>query len=119
MNKHAYQRGQHAAKLWKRLSSTLKRWEMRCTSKARQHRLPAWTGKIPVLLFIALSVLLLFAGSAFLIFLGIVFWALLLMAPVAKYSAPPPTSHEPEDEESYRHKHGSDGSNGSDGSSGS
>lgn len=47
-----YQRGMKAARLWKRMKETILRWDQRCVSNARQHKLPGWIGHIPTVLVV-------------------------------------------------------------------
>lgn len=57
---HAYQRGVRMAKLWKRLKSTILRWDAFCVAKAHGYNLPIWIGRTP-LIFLSLCMLLIFA----------------------------------------------------------
>ncbi len=34
--------------MWKRLKSTISRWDTFCVSKARKHKLPGWIGHVPI-----------------------------------------------------------------------
>ena len=45
---HAYQRGVRMAKLWKRLKSTILRWDAFCVTKAHNYKLPSWIGHLPI-----------------------------------------------------------------------
>ncbi|MEX3242807.1 hypothetical protein [Serratia quinivorans] len=47
-NQQAYQRGIRVARMWKRLKSTILRWDTFCVSKARKHKLPSWIGHVPI-----------------------------------------------------------------------
>ncbi|WP_261436365.1 hypothetical protein [Serratia ficaria] len=45
---HAYQRGVRMANLWKRVKSTILRWDAFCVTKARSYKLPGWIGHFPI-----------------------------------------------------------------------
>ncbi|PNO64537.1 DUF3742 family protein [Serratia marcescens] len=49
-DQQAYQRGIKAARLWKRLKGAILRWDQRCVSNARKHKLPGWIGHIPLVI---------------------------------------------------------------------
>ncbi|MDI9110334.1 MULTISPECIES: hypothetical protein [Serratia] len=50
-DQQAYQRGIKAARLWKHLKGTILRWDHACVSSARKHKLPGWSGHIPMGMF--------------------------------------------------------------------
>lgn len=68
---HAYQRGVRMANRWKRVKSTILKWDNFCVSKARRHKLPGWFGHIPIVLSVG-SFSLLFALSGLFIIASIV-----------------------------------------------
>ncbi len=47
---NAYQRGVRMAKLWKRLKSTILRWDTYCVAKASSYKLPGWIGHFPIVI---------------------------------------------------------------------
>ncbi|HEI8505936.1 TPA: hypothetical protein SLF17_003111 [Serratia marcescens] len=62
-DQQAYQRGIKAARLWKRLKGTILRWDQRCVSNARKHKLPGWIGHIPMgMLAVIMLTALVFGG---------------------------------------------------------
>lgn len=80
---HAYQRGVRMANLWKRLKDTILKWDSRCVSKARSHKLPDWIGHIPTA-FIAIGLIFFFFGYAIVSLAGvscmIAMWAITYIA---------------------------------------
>ncbi|MGP0838106.1 hypothetical protein [Serratia sp. CY85251] len=62
-DQQAYQRGIKAARLWKHLKGTILRWDQRCVSSARKHKLPGWVGHIPMgMLAVIMLAALVFGG---------------------------------------------------------
>lgn len=59
----AYLRGVRAAKLWKRLTTVIRRWDCLCVTKARKHNLPAWLGHVPLILSLGVMLLIFVFGG--------------------------------------------------------
>lgn len=76
---NAQARGARAARLYKRAKSKLISLDQFCVQKARKHRLPAWTGHLPVTTLTGLLVVALIFGSLFFVSLGLFIFALILV----------------------------------------
>lgn len=80
---HAYQRGVRMASRWKRLKSTVLKWDRACVSKARSHKLPGWIGHIPTA-FVAIGLIVFLFGYSIVSFAGvscmIAMWAITYIA---------------------------------------
>lgn len=48
--KQAYVRGRKVAIIWKRLKRVVSAWDQLCVIWARNHKLPAWIGHMPVII---------------------------------------------------------------------
>ncbi len=75
----AYQRGMKAAHLWTRLKGTILRWDQRCVTNIRKHKLPGWIGHTPTV-FVVIGFILFLIGYALVSLAGvscvIAMWAL-------------------------------------------
>lgn len=79
-DQRAYQRGVWAARKWTCLKDAIMRWDRLCVFKARNHRLPGWIGRIPMIM-LATSILAAVAfGGLFIASLGIIMSAIILIA---------------------------------------
>ena len=59
----AYQRGMKAACLCKRIKGTILRWDQRCVTNACKHKLPGWSGHIPMGMFAVIMLTALVFGG--------------------------------------------------------
>ncbi|HGB5188516.1 TPA: hypothetical protein ACIVM6_004542 [Salmonella enterica subsp. salamae serovar 21:z10:z6] len=77
---NAQARGARAARLYKRAKSKLIALDQFCVQKARKHRLPAWTGHLPLTTLTGLLVAALIFGSLLLVSLSLLIFALVLLS---------------------------------------
>lgn len=117
---HAYQRGVRMAKLWKRLKSTILRWDAFCVAKAHSYKLPGWLGHIPITCLVAVSALSCLTGGLLVGVAVLFIWAFILLPSVVDVFRPTVNVKVTNwEEKSHNYNYGSNGSNGSDGSTGS
>ncbi|EBI9246520.1 hypothetical protein ABMF62_004342 [Salmonella enterica subsp. enterica serovar Newport] len=76
---NAQARGARAAKLYKRAKSKLISLDQFCVQKAREHKLPAWTGHFPVTVLTGILITAVIFGSLFFVSLGLLIFALILV----------------------------------------
>nr|WP_159465221.1 hypothetical protein [Scandinavium goeteborgense] len=119
-NEQAYVRGQKAATFWKRLKKVVSTWDQLCVGWAKNHKLPAWIGHVPIACLVAVSAVSCLAGGL-LLTIGVLFvWAFLLLPSVMELLRPTVNVKVTNwEEKSHNSNYGSNGSNGSDGSTGS
>ncbi|WP_261137447.1 hypothetical protein [Serratia quinivorans] len=114
-----YQRGIRAAHIWKRLKSTILRWDAFCVSKARKYNLPIWLGHVPITFLVAVSAVSCLTGGLLVGVIMLFIWSLLLLPSVMELLRPTVNVKAPYwEEKSHKDNYGSNGSNGSDGSTG-
>ncbi|AEF43466.1 MULTISPECIES: hypothetical protein [Serratia] len=119
-NQQAYQRGVRIARMWKRLKSTILRWDSFCVSKASKHKLPTWLGHVPITCLVAVSAISGLTGGLLVAIVILFGWALLLLPSMMELLKPTVNVKVTNwEEESHKCNYGSNGSNGSDGSTGS
>ncbi|QTF09650.1 hypothetical protein HC231_18285 [Brenneria izadpanahii] len=78
-NQQALQRGILAARMWKRLKSTILRLDQRCVSKARAHKFPGWVGHIPMSMFAIIMLAALVFGGMIIASSAVLVGALVLL----------------------------------------
>ncbi|EBV2823882.1 hypothetical protein DOA73_02065 [Salmonella enterica subsp. enterica serovar Adelaide] len=76
---NAQARGARAARLYKRAKSKLIALDQFCVQKARKHRLPAWTGHLPVTTLTGILIAGVIFGSLLFVSLGLFIFALILV----------------------------------------
>lgn len=77
---NAQARGARAARLYKRTKSKLTALDQHCVQKAQKHKLPAWTGHIPVTTLTGILVAALIFGSLLFVGLSMLIFALVLLS---------------------------------------
>lgn len=116
----AYQRGIWAAHIWKRLKTTISRWDTLCVYKARKYGLPAWLGHVPMTCLVTLSVISCLVGVLLIAVIILFVWAFLLIPSMMELLKPTVNVKVTNwEEKSHKYNYDSNGSNGSDGSTGS
>ncbi|ECJ3096724.1 hypothetical protein FP718_23000, partial [Salmonella enterica] len=75
-------RGARAARLYKRAKSKLIALDQFCVQKARKHRLPAWTGHLPVTTLTGILIAAVIFGSLLFVGISLLIFALILLSPV-------------------------------------
>lgn len=83
MSKHdeqAYIRGVRAAGIWKRLKHTVASWDQRGTAWAKNHNIPVWIGRVPLVAAILISLTCLIAGGFIVAFIVAFIWGMLFIA---------------------------------------
>ncbi|MGR7122082.1 hypothetical protein ACU62C_22510 [Klebsiella aerogenes] len=79
MSKHdeqAYSRGVRAAGIWKRLKHTVASWDQRGTAWAKNHNIPVWIGRVPLVAAILISLTCLIAGGFIVALIVAFIWAI-------------------------------------------
>ena len=79
MSKHdeqAYVRGVKVAGFWKQLKRPLASWEQRSATWAKNHNVPVWVGRIPLVMAILISLTGLIAGGFVVALIVSFIWAL-------------------------------------------
>ncbi|EMH5361042.1 hypothetical protein V6Q66_000653 [Salmonella enterica] len=76
---NAQARGVRAAKLYKRTKSKLIAIDQFCVQKASKHKLPAWTGHLPVITLTVVLVAAMIFGSLLFVGLSLLAFALILL----------------------------------------
>ncbi|EBP8102462.1 hypothetical protein AOS06_06180 [Salmonella enterica] len=76
---NAQARGARAARLYKRAKSKLISLDHFCVQKAREHKLPAWTGHLPVTTLTGILFAAVIFGSLLFVSLGLFIFALILV----------------------------------------
>lgn len=79
---NAQARGARAARLYKRAKSKLIALDQFCVQKARKHRLPAWTGHLPVTTLTGILIAGVIFGSLLFVSISLFIFALILLSPV-------------------------------------
>ncbi|QHA87989.1 hypothetical protein [Serratia rhizosphaerae] len=75
---HAYRRGVRMASRWKRLESTVLKWDRACVSKAQKVNIPKWAGHIPMIAFGIIILAALVFGGLFIASSAVLLGALIL-----------------------------------------
>lgn len=75
----AYQRGVRMASRWKRLKSTVLKWDRACVSKAQTVNLPKWVGHIPIIVFTGIILAALVFGGLIIASSAVLLGALILL----------------------------------------
>ncbi|WP_336284330.1 hypothetical protein [Citrobacter arsenatis] len=77
---NAQARGARAARLYKRTKSKLISLDQFCVQKARKHRLPTWTGHLPVTTLTGIIIAAVIFGSLLFVGLSLLIFALILLS---------------------------------------
>lgn len=77
---NAQARGARAARLYKRAKSKLISLDQFCVQKAREHKLPAWTGHLPVTVLTGILIAAVIFGSLLFVGLSLLIFALVLLS---------------------------------------
>ncbi|MGR7482817.1 hypothetical protein [Klebsiella aerogenes] len=72
----AYTRGVRAAGIWKRLKHTVASWDQRGAAWAKNHNIPVWIGRVPLVAAILISLTGLIAGGFIVAFIVAFIWAM-------------------------------------------
>ncbi|MDR8492147.1 hypothetical protein OSC18_21905 [Serratia nevei] len=110
-DQQAYQRGIKAARLWKRLKGTILRWDQRCVSNARKHKLPGWVGHIPMGMFAVIMLTAFVFGGMFIATSAVLLGAVILLAFPSK-AQPSSFRHSDDNDEQVYHDWNRDRFNG-------
>lgn len=89
---NAQARGARAARLYKSAKSKLITLDQFCVRQARQYKLPAWTGHLPVTTLTGILVAALIFGSLLFVGLSLFVFALILLASFSGKSTTSPDS---------------------------
>lgn len=108
---NAQARGARAAKLYKKAKSRLIALDQFCVRQARMHKLPAWTGHLPVTTLTGILIAALIFGSLFFMVLSLLVFALVLLSSAysKQQSSPAIFAEEENDEEEDGIRHGYQG----------
>lgn len=77
---HAYQRGVRMANRWKRVKSTILRWDAFCVAKAQSGKFPRWVGHIPMVFFAVIMLSALVFGGMIIASSAVLIGALVFLA---------------------------------------
>ncbi|EBX1374533.1 hypothetical protein DQ824_24710 [Salmonella enterica subsp. enterica serovar Newport] len=77
---NAQARGARAARLYKRAKSKLISLDHFCVQKAREHKLPAWTGHLPVTVLTGILIAAVIFGSMLFVSISLLIFALILLS---------------------------------------
>lgn len=78
MNKHI-PAGVRAAGIWKRLKHTVASWDQRGAAWAKNHNIPVWISRVPLVMFILFSLIGLTAGGLAVASVVAFIWAIAFM----------------------------------------
>ncbi|EGK6825776.1 TPA: hypothetical protein ACF6RW_002114 [Salmonella enterica subsp. enterica serovar Kentucky] len=77
---NAQARGARTARLYKRAKSKLIALDHFCVQKAREHKLPAWTGHLPVTVLTGILIAAVIFGSMLFVSISLLIFALILLS---------------------------------------
>ncbi|ECF3886042.1 DUF3742 family protein [Salmonella enterica subsp. enterica serovar Worthington] len=77
---NAQARGARAARLYQRAKSKLISLDQFCVQKAREHKLPAWTGHLPVTVLTGILIAAVIFGSMLFVSISLLIFALILLS---------------------------------------
>ena len=117
-NEQAYVRGLKAATYWKHLKKVVSTWDRLCVAWAKNHKLPAWIGHIPIFIAVLGSLAGIVLGGAMIAGCLIFIWTIAFILQqigqptrvhITNWDKHPKSSHERFSRENNKDKSTNDG----------